>query len=169
MASLEERITALEDIQAIKQMKAHYALCADAKYTNEHARKPQDAIDAIAWDQSSVFTDDAVWDNGLFGYFDGKQAIWEFLRATLWKFSVHMFVNPLIKIQGELATGSWVIWEVATLADSDKAMFLSATLEDEYIKVDGGWYTRKTTMTNRFITPYDEPWTTHRNAPYVPS
>jgi hypothetical protein len=168
MKSLEERITALEDIHAIKQMKAHYALCADAKYTEDHRRKPQDEIDAIAWDQCSVFSEDVVWDNGLFGCFRGKQAVWEFLRATPWKFSVHMFVNPLITLDGEQATGSWVIWEVATLNETDTAVFLSATLEDEYVKLDGRWYTRSVRMTNRFMTPYDEPWTKRRNAPYTP-
>ena len=38
MASLEERIARLEAIEAIKQMKAHYASCADAKYTDDHRR-----------------------------------------------------------------------------------------------------------------------------------
>ena len=106
MATLEERIATLEAIEAIKRMKAHYALCADAKYTEDHRRKPQAEIDRIAWDQASVFTDDAVWDNGLFGRFEARSAICLFLRATPWKFSVHMFMNPLIEIHGETATGS---------------------------------------------------------------
>ena len=169
MPSLEERVAALEDIHAIKQMKAHYAFCADAKYTDAHERKPQHEIDSIAWDQCSVFTDDVVWDNGLFGCFRGKRSVWEFLRATPWKFSVHMFMNPLIRLNGEQASGSWVIWEVATLAESNKAMFLSATLCDDYVKVDGTWLTRSVRMTNRFMTPYDEPWTERKNAPYIPS
>ena len=168
MAALEERIASLEAIEAIKQMKAHYALCADAKYTEDHRRKPQEEIDRIAWDQASVFTDDAVWDNGLFGRFEGRSAIWEFLRATPWKLSVHMFMNPLIEIRGETATGSWVIWEVATLEKTDQAVFLSATLTDDYVHLDGRWYTRRVEMTNRFLTPFEEPWTARRNGPYTP-
>ena len=168
MATLEERITTLEAIEALKQMKAHYAWCADAKYTEDHQRKPQEEIDRIAWEQASVFTEDAVWDNGLFGRFEGKQAIWEFLRATPWKFSVHMFMNPLIKIDGDTATGSWVIWEVATLDKSDQAVFLSVTLDDEYVNLDGRWYTRQVQMTNRFLTPFEEPWTVRQNRPYLP-
>ncbi|GIT26070.1 MAG: hypothetical protein CM1200mP41_21140 [Gammaproteobacteria bacterium] len=38
MDSLEERIIRLEAIEAIKQLKSHYALCADAKYTEDHQR-----------------------------------------------------------------------------------------------------------------------------------
>ena len=166
MPSLEDRIARLEAIEAIKQMKAHYARCADAKYTEDHRRKPQGEFDDIAHDQACVFTEDALWDNGLFGRFEGRQAIWEFLRATPWKFSVHMFMNPLIQIHGDTATGSWVIWEVATLEKSDQAVFLSATLDDDYVNLDGRWYTRRTRMTNRFMTPFHEPWTVRRNAPY---
>ena len=168
MSTLEERIRRLEAIEAIKRMKAHYALCADAKYTDDHRRKPQDEIDRIARDQTSVFTEDAIWDNGLFGLFEGRMAIWEFLRATPWKFSVHMYMNPLIDVDGDTATGSWVIWEVATLEQSDRAVFLSATLDDEYVCIDGRWYTSRVAMTNRFMTPFEEPWTVRRNQPYTP-
>lgn len=168
MATLEERIATLETIEAIKRMKAHYARCADAKYTEDHHRKPQEEIDRIAGDQASIFTEDAVWDNGLFGRFEGRTAIREFLRATPWKFSVHMYMNPLIEVRGDTATGSWVIWEVATLEESDQAVFLSATLDDEYVRQDGKWYTRKVEMTNRFLTPFEEPWTVRRNQPYAP-
>ena len=168
MDSLEKRIIRLEAIEAIKQLKSHYALCADAKYTEDHQRKPQEEIDKIAWDQVSGFTEDAFWDNGLFGAFDGKTAIWEFLRATPWKFSVHMYMNPLITIEDGKAKGSWVIWEVATLAESNQAVFLSATLEDDYVCVDGTWYTKAVRMTNRFMTPFQEPWTLRQNQPYSP-
>ena len=166
--SLEARILRLEAIEEIKRMKAHYARCADAKYTEDHRRKPADEIDRIAWDQASIFTDDAVWDNGLFGRFEGRTAIWDFLRATPWKFSVHMYMNPLIEVRDETATGSWVIWEVATLEEADRAVFLSATLDDEYVRRDGRWYTSRVEMTNRFMTPFEEPWTVRRNRPYVP-
>ena len=149
-------------------MKAHYARCADAKYTEDHRRKPQEEIDRIARDQTSVFTEDAIWDNGLFGRFEGKQAIWDFLRSTPWRFSVHMYMNSLIEVHGDTATGSWVIWEVATLDESNRAVFLSATLDDEYARLDGRWYTSKVAMTNRFMTPFEEPWTVRRNAPWSP-
>ena len=168
MESLEERVRRLEAIESIKRMKAHYARCADAKYTDDHRRKPQDEIDRIAREQTSVFTEDAIWDNGLFGRFEGKSAIRDFLRATPWKFSVHMYMNPLIEVHGDTATGSWVIWEVATLEETDRAVFLSATLDDEYVCRNGRWLTSKVAMTNRFMTPFEEPWTVRRNEPFSP-
>jgi hypothetical protein len=79
-----------------------------------------------------------------------------------------MFVNPLIRVNGDTATGSWVIWEVATLDKTDQAVFLSMTLEDGYVERDGRWYTCRTQMTNRFMTPFEEPWTVRRNGPLTP-
>ena len=168
VSTLEERVIRLEAIEEIKRMKAHYARCADAKYTEDHRRRPQEEIDRIAREQTSVFTEDAIWDNGLFGRFEGRSALWEFLRATPWRFSVHMYMNPLIEVHGDTATGSWVIWEVATLDESNRAVFLSATLDDEYVRLDGRWYTSKVAMTNRFMTPFEEPWTVRRNEPWSP-
>ncbi|GIT26071.1 MAG: hypothetical protein CM1200mP41_21150 [Gammaproteobacteria bacterium] len=34
-----------------------------------------------------------------------------------------MYMNPLITIEDGKAKGSWVIWEVATLAESNQAVF----------------------------------------------
>ncbi len=79
-----------------------------------------------------------------------------------------MYMNPLITIEDGKAKGSWVIWEVATLAESNQAVFLSATLEDDYVCVDGTWYTKAVRMTNRFMTPFQEPWTIRQNQPYTP-
>jgi hypothetical protein len=59
-----------------------------------------------------------------------------------------------------------VIWETATLAKDDTAIFLAATVEEEYVKVGGRWLVKKVVQTNRFMTPFDEPWTVRRNQPY---
>jgi hypothetical protein len=59
-----------------------------------------------------------------------------------------------------------VIWETATLAKDDTAIFLAATVEEEYVKVGGRWLVKKVVQTNRFMTPFDEPWTARRNQPY---
>jgi hypothetical protein len=168
MPTLEERITILEDIEAIKQMKAYYAMCADAKYTEDHQRKPQEEVDGIAWDQASVFSEDAIWDGGNFGVFKGKKAIYDNLRAGPWKFAVHMFLSPIIEVHGDRANGRWVIWETATLKETDTAVFLAATTEEEYLKIDGRWYTSRVKQTNHFMTPFDQPWSERKNAPFTP-
>ena len=50
---LEKRLQTLEDIEAIKRLKARYCAMCDAGYDS----------DGLA----GLFTEDAVWDGGSFG------------------------------------------------------------------------------------------------------
>jgi len=166
--TLEERITKLEDIEAIKQLKAFYAVQADRKYTDDHRRKPNEEIDEAARQQASVFTENAIWDGGKqFGVQKGKQAIYEFLRSGAWKFSIHMFLNPIINVNVDKANGEWVLWQTATLENTDQAVFLSAITNDEYIKKERKWFISKTVLTLKFMTPFDVPWSLNKNAKFV--
>ena len=99
---------------------------------------------------------------------EGKTAIRELLRAAPWRFSVRVYMNPLIEVHGETATGSWVTREVATLEASDRAVFLFAGLDDEHVRRNERWYKSRAAMTNRFMTPFEEPWTVRRNQPHTP-
>ena len=76
MSTLEERILRLEDVEAIRRLKAYYGKYADAKYTDDHQRRPQAEIDTLAREQASVFTEDAIWDNGVgpSGILRGREA-----------------------------------------------------------------------------------------------
>ena len=168
MASLEERLTILEDIEAIRKLKAYYAACADAKYTDNHERKPQDELDAVAWDQSSIFTEDAIWDGGeQFGVLHGRQAIYDSLRLGPWKFAIHMYMSPVINVEGDKASAQWDLWQVGTLKKKDTPVFLSAFTNDEYVKIDGKWLMSKMVFTLKFMTPFDQPWTVNKNGPLV--
>ena len=55
-SGLEQRIAQLEDIEAIKKLKANYCLHVD--HANEEG-----------W--VALFTEDAVWDSDKFGRFEG--------------------------------------------------------------------------------------------------
>ena len=57
-SDLEERIAQLEDIEAIKKLKASYCLHVD--HANEEG-----------W--VSLFTEDAVWESDKFGRFEGRE------------------------------------------------------------------------------------------------
>jgi hypothetical protein len=58
---LEKRLQTLEDIETIKRLKARYCAMCDAGYDS----------DGLA----GLFTEDAVWDGGSFGRFEGREAI----------------------------------------------------------------------------------------------
>ncbi len=163
---LERRIRRLEDIEAIRALKAKYSMHADEKYTDDHQLRPEKEREAIAGDQASVFTEDAIWDGGQqFGVLHGKQAIHTSLKSIGWKFAMHYFLNPVIEVDGDRATGRWMLWEVATVAATDTAVFLAAVTEDEYVRTPDGWRISKVRLRMKFITPFDRPWNVNKNGP----
>ncbi len=79
MDDLARRIQVLEDIEAIKELKAHYCYLCDASYDT----------DGIA----NCFVENGVWDGGEFGRFDGREAIRNFFA----KVAQGCFVSPCTK------------------------------------------------------------------------
>ncbi len=124
---LEQRITQLEDIEAIKQLKARYCdICDDT-------HNP----DRIA----SVFAADGIWEGGDFGQAQGHEAIQELFLGfrNMFTFSQHNISNPIIEISGNRATGIWYIMGPWTLAEDNKEIWMAARYDDDYVKVDGEW------------------------------
>ena len=124
---LEQRITRLEDIEAIKQLKARYCdICDDT-------HNP----DRIA----SVFTADGIWEGGDFGQAQSHEAIQELFHGfrNMFTFSQHNISNPIIEINGNRATGIWYITGPWTLTEDNKEIWMAARYDDDYVKVDGEW------------------------------
>ena len=85
LSELEKRITRLEDIEAIKQLKARYCdICDDL-------HNP----DRIA----SVFAEDGIWEGGEFGQAKGHEAIRHLFSGfrDQFSFSQHNIMNPIIE------------------------------------------------------------------------
>jgi hypothetical protein len=163
--TLEQRLRRIEDIEAIRALKAFYARCADQKYTDDHRRKPQPEIDAIVRRQVSVFTEDAVWDGGAqFGVCDGREAIYDHLRSGGWSFALHYFLSPVIELDGDTARGAWMLWQPCTLEKGNRSVLMSAITEDDYRRTAEGWKMTRMRFTLKFITPFDRPWSLNRNA-----
>src|SRR5262249_7764078 len=157
------------DVEAIRYLKAFYSKFADAKYTDDHQRRPQPEIDRLARIQVSVFTEDAIWDGGAFGISRGREAIYDRLRSGLWKFTMHYFLNPLIEVSGDKAHARWMLWQTGTLAKTDTAVLVSAVTEDDYVRTADGWRMCRMVQTVKFITPFDQAWSVDRNAWTQPS
>ena len=164
--TLEQRVQRSEDFEQIRALKTFYAHCADAKYTDDHRRKPQAEVDAITRRQvDTVFTEDAVWDGGpQFGARHGREAIYEHLRAGGWSFSLHYFLNPVIELDGDTAHGSWLLWQPCTFEKDNLSVLLAAATDDDYVRTPRGWQMRRMQFTLKFITPFDQPWSKNRNA-----
>ena len=63
---IERRLQALEDAEAIRNLKARYAALCDQQYD----------ADRIAM----LFTEDALWESPGLGRFEGREAIRNFFR-----------------------------------------------------------------------------------------
>ena len=152
--TLEERITRLEDIEAIKSLVTTYARGAD--------RNNDPAILA------PLYTEDAVWEAEGFGRHEGIEAIAremaEVGRETiLW--SLHYMVSPEIRIadDGKSAECFWYLWELAKMPGKDgqpEDNVIGGWYETKLVKTDGGWKFRHVTLVLKLICPAHEPWET---------
>ena len=146
MEDLERRIKNLEDIEEIKGLKARYCAYCDDSYD----------ADGIA----SLFTEDAVWDGGIRGRADGRQAIKDFFVQASQRlpFAIHMVMNPIIQVSGDQATGQWYLFQTCTFAEGNRAVWGSGRYDEEYVRVDGEWKFQNLKLTSHFWTPFDEGW-----------
>lgn len=144
--TLESRIQRLEDIEAIRQLKHRYCAFCDEDYN----------ADKLA----PLFTEDAVWDGGPMGRFEGRDAIHAFFSATTEAvpFAIHHVTNPIIEVEGDVATGHWYLWQPMTFAATGQAIWLAARYEDRYRRHNDEWRFEHVQLTLRALTPYEEGW-----------
>lgn len=113
LLNLEQKVQQLEDIEAIRKLKAKYTF----------------ALDKRDWDTVlNCFTDDAYTDWGVFaggtGIYKGKQGVKQFFTVDVPKaatFFVHMVHNDLIEVNGNQARGRWYYEEPMTWAAENRA------------------------------------------------
>ncbi|MEL0064055.1 MAG: nuclear transport factor 2 family protein [Gammaproteobacteria bacterium] len=125
--NLAARLTRLEDIEAIRQLKARYCeICDDDHNT------------ALI---TSIFTEDGTWEGKGIGKAEGHQEIRElfttFQQAI--KFSQHMVQNPIIEVDGNKATARWYFFGMFKYYRNDQARWQAARYHETYRKIDGEW------------------------------
>ena len=156
-SEIEARIRRLEDIDAIKTLRAKFCY----------------AMDTVNWEEvASMFTEDAVAEMGTYGRCEGRDEIAKFARETLpasLSFVLHMLHNPVIEVDGDKATGEWYFEAPLTYSPpidtlntigplTHRAMWAAGKFEDEYIKIGGEWKFKKFASKMYYETPYDEGW-----------
>ncbi len=164
MESIETRLQRLEDIEAIKRLKARAGLLADSKYTADHAKKPQEELDAIAWQQARCFAPDGAIRLGPKIVARGHVALFENFRVRPWRFALHMYYNPIIEWHGERARGHWVFWCLASDEATAAPLHIAGYIQDEYVKLEGEWCFASTELFSRFSTGFGQSWTSEAGA-----
>jgi putative polyketide hydroxylase len=53
------------------------------------------------------------------------------------QFSMHAFLNPVITVDGDTATGHWLMWIASLIADSPRTVYMSADMT--CTRTDQGW------------------------------
>jgi ketosteroid isomerase-like protein len=146
LTDLERRIRALEDIEAIKQLKYRYADACDRGYD----------ADTLA----DLFTEDAIWDGGVFGRYDGQEAIRNYFRGVSSDivFAMHYMMNPIIEVDGDQARGAWYLFQTCTFAEGNTPILGAAKYAERYQRVHGTWKFRHLQLISIFWTPYEEGW-----------
>ena len=135
IAELEARMRVLEDIEAIKRLKAKYWRCVDRKLWSE---------------LEDVFAKDATADYGPSFQFEGRKAIIQFLKDSLGAEStitIHGGHNAEIEITGKTsARAIWGLNDVIVMQPNTKRTGWGY-YEDEYVKVRGQWRKKSTKIT----------------------
>lgn len=150
---MERRLLALEDAEAIRNLKAHYAALCDDHYN----------ADGIA----ALFTEDAVWESPGLGKFEGREAIRGFFRGAggIFSFAIHYSLNGHIEIDGDTARARWYLFMPCTVADGDRAMWRAGIDHETYARVGGVWMFHHKRSEPLMNTSFEDGWAKARFVP----
>jgi len=136
-ASLEARIQRLEDIEAIRQLKALYCEICDDNHNPDRI--------------VTIFTEDGVWEGKGIATARGHDEIRALFQGfgTSMSFTQHMTMNPRIEVTGDSATGRWYFFGPFTFiqeGEEDELRWQAARYEEEYRRVDDTWKIARLTV-----------------------
>ena len=163
--TLEARLRAAEDVQAIHRLKARYAQLVDARYKPRGAGvvdRPQ--LEAAARAIAETFTKDGIWDGGAgLGLCEGRDAIFARMCEPTLAWSWHFFLKPIVEVDGDRATGSWDILSPCTTGEG-RAMWMAGVEKDQYVREGGVWLHTHMKLDVVFMAPYEKGWAKKRDA-----
>jgi hypothetical protein len=145
-AEVQRRLTVLEDIDAIKRLKAEYCDICDDNHN-------QDRIVAI-------FAEDGIWEGKGVGHARGHAELRQLFKGFEERisFSQHNVFNPRITVEGDRAHGIWYFLGPFTFRKGNRPVWLAARYEDDYVKLDGVWKFQHLRAIGRMTAPYETGW-----------
>lgn len=155
--ALEARLAQLEDVEAIRRLKARYGELVDRRY-REGVLENEAELEKLSHEIARLFTEDAVWDGGAaLGVCRGRAEIAARMRATTLRFAWHYFVKPQIAVEGAGARASWDILAPCTTLDG-RPHWMAGVEHDEYEKVDGEWLHSRMSLSVVFMAAHETGW-----------
>jgi hypothetical protein len=157
--SLEQRVSRLEDIEALRQLKLTYARLCDNGYD-------ADGIVELFDPEGDV-----SWEGGSFGTYNGHEEIRGFFQDVsseiLW--AVHLMINPLVEVapDGSSAKGSWYLLELTTMTSAEDgappdAVIMTGIYDDRFIKRQGRWRFQRIKIDFQQISNLNRGWVEQR-------
>lgn len=123
---LEQRVQRLEHREAIKQLRYEYGLYIDQQRFDEFV---------------DLFTTDATCTYQGVGTFEGHDGLRELADEFIgpnFVYSCHFFHHPTIELDGDTATGTWLLEALMAYPDG-RMEWRQGRYEDAYRLVDGQW------------------------------
>jgi hypothetical protein len=142
-ATVEERLRIQEDIIEIAQLKAAYCRNADCGWN----RSRPDAEGVAA-----LFIEDGVWEAGSFGRAEGRKGIFELFTTSRDAFGLHCISNPVIKVNGDEATGEWNLICPGIVGPGNLQIWIGGTYTDRFVRTAEGWRFKHLKVTIAFTS-----------------
>lgn len=133
--TLEARVRRLEDLEEIRMVTARYAHAVNKGWDGK-------TIDLEAL--RNVFADDVEWEMKDFGARGvGLETILADIpqSTAMVEFSMHAPISPVIDLDGDSATSTWLFWIASRIAGDPRAVYMSADFE--YSRKPEGWRIQK--------------------------
>jgi hypothetical protein len=128
--TLELRIRQLEDIEEIRNLTARFAYATNRGFDGQ-------TLDVEMMPE--IYASDARWEGSHYPTTEGLEAIMaSFPEATsAVDVVMHSFMNPIITVTGDTATGTWQLWLASVWQGEFGAVYMNA--EMTYTRTAEGW------------------------------
>jgi hypothetical protein len=138
--TLEDRISRLEDTEAISRLKARYCYWSDRGYA---------AAGDNPGEVAALFTDDGAWGDTQGA--DAIRGLFEGFQRRL-PFALHLALAPTIELDRDRASGTWY-GLIQLTTDDGEHRWTGGIYSDQFVRTPSGWRFQQLRFTEAFTRP----------------
>jgi ketosteroid isomerase-like protein len=150
---IDRNSTLTEDVQKLLDKDAIKELVYEWDYLTDERVGSDQVIDTFC-------TDDVIYDAGPLGRTEGKTAFKEAAREIFDNellFTRHMRHNPIIKVNGDEAEGTWYA-DIPSITGDGKAVWIMGKYELAFRRINGNWKISAYTFQFSYMTDFSKGW-----------